>query len=200
MNLLLIIGPPAVGKMTVGQEIIARSDFRLFHNHHTIEPLAEIFGYGTKPFNVLNFEFRRRVIEEAAGNDLDLIFSFVWDLADPADTTYVERLIEPYGNDGGNVWILELIADLDTRLERNRGTSRLAAKPSKQDLKWSDQNLQDMEALNMDTNTSDSVDPGAADLLAKHPHLRLDTNTLAAGEVAQIALRWLNDSASSVSS
>jgi hypothetical protein len=33
MRLLLIIGPPAVGKMTVGREIAAHSDFRLFHNH-----------------------------------------------------------------------------------------------------------------------------------------------------------------------
>ena len=47
MKLLLIIGPPAVGKMTVGREIAARSGFRLFHNHHTIEPLVEVFGYGT---------------------------------------------------------------------------------------------------------------------------------------------------------
>ena len=47
MRLLLIIGPPAVGKMTVGREIARRSSFRLFHNHHTIEPLVEVFDHGT---------------------------------------------------------------------------------------------------------------------------------------------------------
>ena len=57
MQLLLIIGPPAVGKMTVGREIAERSQFRLFHNHHTIEPLVEVFGYGTPAFNTLNHEF-----------------------------------------------------------------------------------------------------------------------------------------------
>ena len=31
MRLLVIIGPPAVGTMTVGRELAARSDFRLFH-------------------------------------------------------------------------------------------------------------------------------------------------------------------------
>ena len=36
MRLLLITGPPAVGKMTVGRAVAAQSDFRLFHNHHTI--------------------------------------------------------------------------------------------------------------------------------------------------------------------
>ena len=53
-ELLLIIGPPAVGKMTVGRAVCARTDFRLFHNHHTIEPLLEIFGFGTPPFIALN--------------------------------------------------------------------------------------------------------------------------------------------------
>ena len=64
-ELLLITGPPAVGKMTVGRAICARSDFRLFHNHHTVEPLLEVFGHGTPPFERLTMEFRRRVLEEA---------------------------------------------------------------------------------------------------------------------------------------
>ncbi|MFI7064276.1 AAA family ATPase [Kribbella sp. NPDC050124] len=120
MRLLLIIGPPAVGKMTVGREIAAQSDFRLFHNHHTIEPLIEVFGYGTAPFKVLNLEFRRRVIEEAARNTVNLIFSFVWDLQDPADTAYVEQLVAPFEEASGEVCVLELTADLGTRLSRNR--------------------------------------------------------------------------------
>ena len=39
-----MFGPPAVGKMTVARAVCATSDFRLFHNHHTIEPLHETFG------------------------------------------------------------------------------------------------------------------------------------------------------------
>ena len=49
-ELLLVIGPPAAGKMTVGRAVCERAGFRLFHNHHTIEPLLEIFGFGTPPF------------------------------------------------------------------------------------------------------------------------------------------------------
>ena len=47
MRLLLIIGPPAVGKMTVGRAVAGSSAFRLFHNHHTIEMLLDVFDYGT---------------------------------------------------------------------------------------------------------------------------------------------------------
>jgi hypothetical protein len=191
MRLLLIIGPPAVGKMTVGREIAERSDFRLFHNHHTIEPLVEVFGHGTPAFNVLNLEFRRRVIEEAVRNEVDLIFTFVWDLQDPTDTQYVEQLVAPVEAAGHEVSVLELTADLETRLVRNRGETRLAAKPSKRDVQWSDRNVRDLEIHQVNTDPSGGTPTPADDFLTRHRHLRLDTQNLPATEVAAIALDWL---------
>ena len=44
MKLVFIIGDSAVGKMTVGQELMKITDLRLFHNHMMIEPVLEIFG------------------------------------------------------------------------------------------------------------------------------------------------------------
>lgn len=44
MKLVLIVGSGAVGKMTVGQELMKRTGLRLFHNHMMIEPVIEIFG------------------------------------------------------------------------------------------------------------------------------------------------------------
>jgi hypothetical protein len=195
MRLLLIIGPPAVGKMTVGRVIAAQSPFRLFHNHHTIEPLIEVFGYGTEPFNVLNVEFRRRVIEEAARNNVDLIFTLVWDLQDPADTAYVEQLVAPVEEAGGEVCVLELTADLATRLVRNRGETRLAAKPSKRNLEWSDSNVRSLEAHQLSTDPTGSTPTPADEFLTRHRHLRLDTQDLTPAEVAPIALAWLHEKA-----
>lgn len=45
MKLLFLCGNAAVGKMTVGQELMKITNLRLFHNHMTIEPVIEIFGY-----------------------------------------------------------------------------------------------------------------------------------------------------------
>ncbi len=45
MKLLFLIGNTAVGKMTVGQELMKITNLRLFHNHMTIEPVIEVFGY-----------------------------------------------------------------------------------------------------------------------------------------------------------
>ena len=44
MKLVFLIGDAAVGKMTVGQELMKITDLRLFHNHMSIEPVLEIFG------------------------------------------------------------------------------------------------------------------------------------------------------------
>ncbi len=133
-ELVVLFGPPAVGKMTVGRAVCAVSDFRLFHNHHTIEPLHEIFGQSSPAFGILNAEFRRRVIEEAALNDVRLVFTTVWNLAGEGDAAYIRGLVAPYQDRGLPVRFVELYADLATRLARNAGPERLAAKPSKRDL------------------------------------------------------------------
>ena len=44
MKLLFILGDAAVGKMTVGHELMKITELRLFHNHMTIEPVIEILG------------------------------------------------------------------------------------------------------------------------------------------------------------
>ena len=44
MKLVFLFGNAAVGKMTVGQELMKITDLRLFHNHMTIEPVLEVFG------------------------------------------------------------------------------------------------------------------------------------------------------------
>ena len=190
MKLLLILGPPAVGKMTVGREIARRSSFRLFHNHHTIEPLVEVFGYGTSPFAILNAEFRRRVIEESARHGLDLIFTFVWNMEDSADAAQVERLVAPYAGPGGQIVVVELLADLETRLARNRGEERLAAKPTKRNVDWSEANLRAFESHQLNSGTRRSP---ADDFLSRHPHLRLDSTDLSASQSADLVLAWLDE-------
>ena len=37
MKLVILYGPPGVGKLTVGRELAARTGFKLFHNHLTVD-------------------------------------------------------------------------------------------------------------------------------------------------------------------
>ncbi len=194
VRLLVIFGPPAVGKMTVGRAVTARSGFRLFHNHAVLEPLLEVFDYGTPPFMRLLGQWRRGVIEEAAAADIDLVLTFVWGLELEDDVREVSDYIGPYVERGAAVSFVELYADLDTRLERNRTEHRLAEKRSKRDVTWSEGNVRDLEQHVMNTGRRGPADvptPGEL-LLARHPHIKLDNTGLSPDEAAETILAWLD--------
>ena len=53
MNLIILFGPPAVGKMTVGQELSRLTGYPLLHNHMTIDLVTEFFDFGTPQFGRL---------------------------------------------------------------------------------------------------------------------------------------------------
>lgn len=185
--LLVIFGPPAVGKMTIGREVAAAGRFRLFHNHMTIEPLLETFGYGSPPFNTLNNEFRRRVLEEAASHGVDLVFTVMWALDSPEDLEVMESYIDIFG---GEVAFVELRADLETRLTRNRTEHRLLHKASKRNVEWSDENVHEMETKW--EMTSEAGHHVAGDLLARHPYLVLDTVGESPAASARRIIDWVD--------
>lgn len=182
-ELIVLFGPPAVGKMTVGRAVCAGSDFRLFHNHHTIEPLHQIFGQQSPAFAILNAEFRRRVIEEAAAHDVRLVFTTVWNLAGERDATYIRGLVAPYVERDLPVRFVELHADLETRLDRNAGADRLAAKPSKRDLDHSVAHILEREAAFTMNTSPDAVLPGQR-VLDDFSHLLLSTTDLRPSQAA----------------
>jgi hypothetical protein len=183
-TLVFVIGPPAVGKMTVGHALAARTGLRLFHNHHTIDLALRFFDYGTPPFRRLVGEFRRRIFEEVAASDLPgLIFTYVWAFDDPGDAAEVDAWAAIFRARGGRVVYAELQATQEERLRRNETEFRLAEKPSKRDLDASRRQLLDNDArCQLDSR-------GAFD--GRDDWLRLDTTALSAAEAAErIAARF----------
>ncbi|MBC9735263.1 hypothetical protein [Nocardioides marmotae] len=181
MHLVMLFGPQAVGKMSVGRQIAEQTTYRLFHNHATIEPLLEVFDWGTPPFEKLRLELRRRVIEEAAASGLPgLVFTYVWELDAPGDTAYAEELVAPVVAAGGRVDFVELWADLDTRLAREGTPERLAAKPSKRDTAWARAQLLESHEQHVLSTGPDHPFP------LDHPHTRLDTSGLSAADAEAV--------------
>jgi len=184
-SLLFLIGPPAVGKMTVGHEIARRTGFRLFHNHQTIDLVLPFFAFDTPAFRRLVGEFRRRIFEEVAASSLSgLIFTYCWAFDDPKDADYVEQLAEIFRKPGGRVVFAELEASQEERLRRNETEFRLAAKPFKRDLPLSRRNL--LEADKRYQLGSKGVFDGRAD------YFRLDTNQLSAAQTAEQIIQRFN--------
>jgi shikimate kinase len=187
VTLLFVFGPPAVGKMTVGRAIADASDFRLFHNHHVIEPLLDVFAFESPAFQTLMGEFRQRVLEEAAAADVDLVFTLVWALQLPEDAELLRRHFAPFLDAGRRIAMVELYADLDTRLARNRTELRLAEKKSKRDLAWSEDNVRGLERHQMNTGAPSPAD----DLIAEFPYLGIDNTDRTPEDVAAVVLAWL---------
>ena len=176
--LLVITGPPAVGKMAVGHEIAQRTGLRLFHNHQTIELVLRFFSYGSPPFHRLVGEFRRRIFEEVAASNLPgMIFTYVWAFDDPRDAAAIDAITAIFRKRAGRVVFAELEASQAERLRRNATEFRLAEKPSKRDLEASRRRL--LEHDEQYQLNSHGVHDRRAD------YLRFDTTELTAVAAAE---------------
>lgn len=183
-HLILLFGPPAVGKMTVGQEIAELTGFKLFHNHMSLELANQFFDWSTPNFQKIDRLVRFGIFDIVAKSDLPgFIFTFVWALDLPREADYLDEIISHFRPRGFTIHHVELQASLDTRLARNKTENRLRHKPSKRNLSFSDQLLQHDEANHR-----------MQSLEGEHPErkiLRVDTEGKLAHEVAQIIVQEL---------
>ncbi len=178
MKFVIIFGPPAVGKMTVGYELAKLTGFRLFHNHMTIDLILNFFSYGQPPFHRLVGEFRRRIFEEVAASDLPgLIFTYVWALDQASDKAVIDETCDIFRERGGEVYFVELEADLSERLRRNETEFRLAQKPSKRQLAESRRGL-------LETDQKYRLN-SAGDFFYEENYMKVNNTNLSASETAQ---------------
>jgi len=176
-TLLFVVGPPAVGKMTVGREITKRTGLRLFHNHLPAELVLPFFDFGSPAFDRLVDRFRRHLIEEVAASDLPgLIFTYVWAYDLPGEQETLERYARPFQQRGGRVLYAELQASQEERLNRNAGACRLAAKPSKRNIEASRRHL-------LETDARYRLD-SAGEFDGRPDYLRIETTHLSPADVA----------------
>jgi len=179
LDLLVIFGPPASGKMTVGRALCERTRYRLFHNHMTIEPVLGLFPFGHPAFGRLVHSFRTQILAEClAQDDFDLAFTYVWGLDLDSDARFLTSLADEVRDAGGTTRYAELVCDLPERLRRNRTQERLDEKRSKRDVAWSESNL-----LQMDTDYRMSSRLGELDAQLEH-FVRVDNTDLRPEEAA----------------
>jgi len=144
MKFILITGPQAVGKMTVGHELEKITKLKLFHNHMTIELILNFFDYGTPSFKRLSNLFREEIFKEISSSDLEgMIFTYVWYFDDKADWVYIENLIKIFIEKESEIYFVELEASIETRISRNKTEHRLNHKPSKRGEAGSDDKLRE---------------------------------------------------------
>jgi hypothetical protein len=177
MKLIIITGPQAVGKMTVGHELEKITGLKLFHNHMTIELVISLFDYETPEAQKLIKLFRDEIFKTFASSDQEgLIFTVICNFDDPAEWERVKEVSNFFSSKGGKVCLVELEADTQVRIERNKTEHRLAHKPSKRDVVWSESNL-----LNSVENHRLNSREGE---IKEESYLRIDNTNLSPEDVA----------------
>jgi len=177
MKFILIFGPQAVGKMTVGQELAELTGFKLFHNHMTIEMVTPIFDFGSETGKKLVRSFRQQIFEEAATSDMSgLIFTWVWAFDVQKDWDFVENVCNIFESKGNEVYFVELETNLETRLVRNKTANRLEHKPTKRDVeRWEKEIKDTAEKYRLNSNEGE---------IKRGNYIRIDNTGLSAEDVA----------------
>ena len=176
MKVLFLFGNAAVGKMTVGQELMKITDLRLCHNHMTIEPVIEIFG---KYDGYITMRLREVIYEEFAKSDnYGIILTFIWAFDMQEDWGYLAHVREVFAAHGAEFYYVELVASREVRLARNVTENRLTHKASKRDIEASNKRLlRDDEKHRLESYEGEIPFPN---------YIKIDNTNLAPEEVAEM--------------
>lgn len=107
-----------------------------------------------------------------------MIFTYVWAFDLKSDWDYIDKVCQIFESRGGNVYFVELEADLDERLERNKSPHRLEHKPTKRDIEWSEKDIKEtMEKYRLNSFEGE---------IQKEEYIKINNTHLSAEEVAKI--------------
>jgi predicted kinase len=116
MDVVYLYGPPAVGKWTVAGELAARTGYRVFHNHLSIDCVRPIFEFGTEPFWRQVHAIREGIMAEAARAGRDLVFTTVF-ARDESEPQTLRRFAAVERN-GGRVCLVKLTCSREVLEQR----------------------------------------------------------------------------------
>ena len=174
---IFIIGAPASGKMTIGQELSRLTDATLFYNHKAIDFALEIY----QDFTEEMWEFVRGItfsfLETSARNHRSIILTDVIDFSNDYQLIYLKQIQDLLDNFHQEVMFVELETTLEERLHRNRTENRLKHKPLKRHIEVSEREiLETAETLQLNSQHQPNE---------LHHYLKINNTNLSAAEVAK---------------
>lgn len=174
---VFIIGAPASGKMTIGQELSKLTGATLFFNHQPIDFALEIY----QDFTEEMWEFVRGIyfsfLGTSARNRRSVILTGVIDFSNQYNLMYlkeIQNLLDDYHQE---ILFVELETGLEERLRRNRTENRLKHKPLKRHIEVSEKEiLETAETLQLNSQFQPNE---------LHHYFKINNTNLSAEEVAK---------------
>lgn len=174
---VFIFGPQAVGKMTVGQELAKVTGLKLFHNHMTIDLLEPLFGFSPEMWRLTHL-FRQEIFKSFSKSDnYGMIFTKIWYFDKEENWVDIENMCQTVNSERADIYFVELEANIEERLKRNKTPHRLEYKPTKRNIEQSEQHLlSTLESSRLNSKKGE---------IKRENYLRIDNTYLSAEEVAQ---------------
>lgn len=127
MDLVVIHGPPGIGKRTISERVAELTGYGLFNLHMLGASFSGIFDWGTPPFYALRDELYPVVVRRAlAGRDDGLVMTFIFE-----PTVRLEHF-EEFAAAADRSLFVGLVASLPEHARRITDPSRPAEK------RWAD--------------------------------------------------------------
>ena len=174
---VFIIGAPAAGKMTIGQELSKLTGATLFFNHQPIDFALAIY----QDFTEEMWEFVRSVnfsfLETSARHHRSVILTGVIDFSNQYNLMYLKDIQDLLNEYHQQILFVELETSLEERLRRNRTENRLKYKPLKRYVEVSEREILETDKTNQ---LNSQKRPSGL-----HHYLKIDNTNLSAEEVAK---------------
>jgi hypothetical protein len=129
-TLLVLYGPPAVGKLTVARAIAdARPSFRVLHNHVTLDAVSTVLEFGSPGYFQLVSSWREQLACAAAEQGIELIttlFFMPGDYDRPGGNSHLARIASAFEAQGGRAIFVRLTAPAQVLCDRVTNADRFA--------------------------------------------------------------------------
>ena len=174
---IFIIGAPASGKMTIGQELSRLTNAILFYNHQAIDFALEIYQDYTEEM----WEFVRGItfsfLGASARNHRSVILTDVIDFSNQYQLLYLKQIQDLLDDYHQEILFVELETSLEERLRRNQTENRLKYKPLKRHIEVSEREiLETAETLQLNSQHQPNE---------LHHYFKINNTNLSAEEVAK---------------
>ncbi len=170
MHLILLYGAPAVGKLTVAQHLAQKLDYKILHNHLTIDLITELFSRSNPRYWKLTRSIRLELFKAAAEEGLKGVI-FTYGYIHPTAHLFINDLIALSKEQDITLCFVYLTCSLEELIKRveepsRKGTGKLQTKEMLLPILPYFKKIPFVDNLEID-NTDLSPDP-VADIIINH--------------------------------
>jgi cytidylate kinase len=179
---IIIIGPPAVGKYTIGKMLSTACNYRFLHEHQIVDIASALFDENSTERTTYYFKLRLDIFSDFIKyntTNRSIVTTFVHLFDNDYYNNFITSFLAMFQKNNYEVYIIELTASYEERIKRNTNEDRLQANPSKRNIENSTKKMNAVEGKHR-TNSVESDT-----LFANYHHTIISTELLSQEEVVQ---------------